>query len=404
MSEVRTIGEIDLLTVEALDDLAGDGAEPPCVSVFLPTHRAGPDTRQNPVRLRNLLAEAERTLVDDGVTRNDVDELLAPARELVDDYDFWQYQSDGLAVYLSGGSMRTLRVPLVLDEETVVGARFSWRPILPLLTGDGRFLVLAVSQNRVRLFAGTRYTISELSRGPIPESMAEALALEENEPQLQVRTAGEAGMFHGHGAGEEVDKATVERFLRAVATGLRERVGADRRPLVVAAVGYYLPIFREVSDHPAVVDGGVEGNPDEMSAAQLHEAAWPVVAPAFDAARAAAIDRFRANMGTGRTVTALSEVVVAAVDGQVETLFVDASAPVWGVLDGATRTVERHDERQAGDDDLVDRAAVATVLAGGDVYVVTPPDAERVEPDREGAAPEPDSTVPAAPLAATLRW
>lgn len=405
MSEVRTIGEIDLLTVEVLDDLAGDGASPPCVSVFLPTHRAGPDIRQNPVRLRNLLDDAERTLLADGGRRGDADELLAPARGLLDDYDFWQYQSDGLAVYLSGGSMRTLRVPLELDEETVVGPRFSLRPLLSLLTGDGRFLLLAVSQNRVRLFSGTRYTISELALGPIPASMAEALSLEESEPQLQLHTAGDAGMFHGHGAGEEVDKAAVERFLRAVAAGLRERVGADRRPLVVAAVGYYLPMFREVSDHPAIVDGGVEGNPDELSTAQLHEAAWPVVAPVFGAARARAIERFHANVGTGRTATALRDVVLAAVDGQVDNLFVDASAPVWGRLDEASRVVERHDARMVGDDDLVDRAAVATVLASGDVYVVAPPEGEGADaPGPEDGGAEPGATVDAAPLAATLRW
>lgn len=404
MSPARTIGEIDLLTVEALGELAGDGPPPPCVSLFLPTQRAGPETRQNPLRLRNLLDDAEQALADEGVRRPDAGELLAPARRLVGDYDFWQHQSDGLAVYLAAGWMRTVRVPLPLDEEAVVGRRFSLRPLLSLLSGDGRFLVLAVSQNRVRLLAGTRYTIAELSLGPIPASMGDALALEEGETQLQMHTAGDAGMFHGHGAGDEVDKAAVERFLRAVATGLRERIGDDRRPLVLAAVGYYLPIFREVSDHPAIVEHGVDGNPDELSAAELHDRAWPVVAPVFGAERARAVERFHANRGTGRTATALGDVVLAAVDGQVDTLFVDVSAPAWGRLDEASRTVTRHDERRAGDDDLVDRAAVATLLAGGEVYVVAPPDLVGGEQPGVDTGEAPGATVDAAPLAATLRW
>lgn len=398
MNEVRTIGEIDLLTRDVLRELAGDGGTPPCVSIFLPTHRAGPQTQQDLIRFRNLLAASERALLDDGVARADVDRILDPGRRLLDEVELWQHLADGLAVYLAGGTIRTLRTPLTLPEEVAVGPRFSLRPLLPLLTGDGRFVVVAVSQNQVRLFSATRFTISQLTLGPIPASMGAFLALEDHETQLQMRTEGQRGMFHGHGMGSEVDKERVERFLRAVAAGVRERIGVDPRPLVLASVGYYLPLFRDASDHPGPILG-VEGNPDDLSAEELHAAAWPVVAPVFTADRRDAVRRFHAERGTGRTATSLSSVVLAALDGQVDTLFADVTTPVWGRVDPAARTVEVHDERRAGDDDLVDRAATATALADGKVYVVPSP-AER------GAEAEPaeDEPVPAEPLAATLRW
>lgn len=38
----------------------------PTVSMFLPTHRAGPEAQQNPIRLENLLKQAERQLIDEG--------------------------------------------------------------------------------------------------------------------------------------------------------------------------------------------------------------------------------------------------------------------------------------------------------------------------------------------------
>ena len=34
-----------------------------CVSIFLPTHRAGPEIRQDPIRLKNLLKQAESRLI-----------------------------------------------------------------------------------------------------------------------------------------------------------------------------------------------------------------------------------------------------------------------------------------------------------------------------------------------------
>src|SRR5690606_31856786 len=105
---------------------------------------------------------------------------------------------------------------------------------------------------------------------------------------------------------------------------------ADDHPLVLAAVDYYLPLFKQASDHPAIADQAVAGNPDALSAAELHEAAWPVVAPIFDAGRHDAAARLHAAGGTGTTAADLDDVVLAAHDGQVDILFADPTRPVWG--------------------------------------------------------------------------
>jgi hypothetical protein len=69
------------------------GRRGPCVSVFLPTHRAGPEVQQGPIRLKNLLRQATEVLKSDGVRAPEIDRLLAPLRGLLDDRLFWQYQS-----------------------------------------------------------------------------------------------------------------------------------------------------------------------------------------------------------------------------------------------------------------------------------------------------------------------
>jgi hypothetical protein len=366
----RRIGEIDLLGGADLAELVHhDG--PAHVSLFMPAHRAGPDIRQDPIRFRNLLGRAGTLLTEqEGLTAREADELLAPARELGDDSGFWQYQADGLALYVAPGLMRSFRVPLELEEDVAVGPRFRLRPLLPLLAGDGQFLVLAVSQNEVRLYEGTRFTIAELDPGPIPTSMAEALAHEDPEAQLQFRSGGESGMFHGHGEGDEVDKQRVERYLRAVDHGLVQRIGAGRRtPLVLASVGYYLPIFAGVSDHPTLAARAVEGNPENRSAEELHAAAWEIVASAFEVARREAVDALQRAEGTGRASADVASVVQAALEGRVDTLFLAGDSPAWGRVDGGPPArVEVHEKHQPGDDDLLDLAASETILAGGTVY------------------------------------
>jgi hypothetical protein len=306
----RTIGEIDLLTDARLAELAHHRG-PAHVSLFMPAHRAGPDTRQDPIRFRNLLGRAGALLTEQaGMTTREADELLAGARELVDDERFWQHQADGLALYVAPGLVRTVRVPLALAEDVAVGRRFRLRPLLPLLADDGHFFVLALSKNEVRLYEGTRFTIAELDPRPMPASMAEALAHEDPEAQLQVRAGGEAGMFHGHGEGAEVDKQALERYFRAVDRGLLDRIGGRRRtPLVLAAVAYYLPMYAGVSGHPALVEPAVEGNPENRSPQDLHAAAWDIVAPRFEATRRIAVEAFHGAEGRGATSTDVATVV-----------------------------------------------------------------------------------------------
>jgi CBS domain-containing protein len=115
--------------------LRGEG---PCVSVFLPTHRAGREVQQGPIKLRKLLRLAGDRLAADGVKATDIARLLDPLHELLDDRLFWHYQSDGLAVFSRPGWWGWFRVPLDLPELAIVDDRFHITPLIPLSTGDGR--------------------------------------------------------------------------------------------------------------------------------------------------------------------------------------------------------------------------------------------------------------------------
>jgi hypothetical protein len=69
-----------------LDDLLESEAQP-AVSLYLPTHVAGRETRQDAIRLKNLTAQiAERLRAE--WRRSEVDAFLAPAASLVADADF----------------------------------------------------------------------------------------------------------------------------------------------------------------------------------------------------------------------------------------------------------------------------------------------------------------------------
>ena len=71
------------------------------VSLFMPAYRRGGETEQNAIRFRNLLRKAEEGLLAKGLRAVEAREMLAPAQRLLPQPDFWQHQSDGLALFLS---------------------------------------------------------------------------------------------------------------------------------------------------------------------------------------------------------------------------------------------------------------------------------------------------------------
>lgn len=365
-----------------------------CVSIYAPMVKAGAETQQNPIRFKNLLRQAQTGLEERGWSAKDAEAFLRPAAELLHDTPFWQHQEDGLAVFVAEGFFRRYRLPLEMRELAVVEDRFHLKPLLPLLSGDGRFYVLALAQKHVRLLEATRHSVREVDLGDLPTSLNEALGYEVEETHLQyhtgTRTAGEkyrSPVYHGHGGGEDDAKLEIQKFFNLLDQGVGSVLADRHAPMVLAGVEFLFPIYREVADYPHLVEGGVPGNPDELGAGELRNRAWPLVEPFFRRAQENAEARFRELLGTGQASARLEEVVTAAHDGRVDSLFVALGTRRWGRFDPESRQVTLAESNGPGTEDLVDAAAIQAVLKGGAVFAV-----------------EPDQVPEGGPVAAVFRY
>ncbi len=367
-----------LLSRSDIMRLATDG-RPPHVSLYMTTHRAGRETAQDPIRFKNLVSRAESELATAGYPSRVAADTLAPARRLLEDPFFWQHASDGLAVLLAGGEMDVFRIPIPFEELIVVGERGHLKPLLPTLTGDGAFFVLALSQGSVRLFAGSRDGIRELDLADIPTSLRDAVGYDYEQRSLQFHTGAGAGrgglrraMFHGHGEGADEEESEVVEFFRQVDAGARALIGGSSSPIVLAGVGWETALYRGLTQLHGVLAEGIEGNPDRMSAEELHARAWALAQPLFEAARRDAAERYLAIAGSSLAGDRVEHVLPAAAEGRVESLFVALGRQAWGRWVPATLEVEVHETRQPGDQDLLDAAALAALAGGASVFAVEP--------------------------------
>ncbi|WP_061229766.1 baeRF3 domain-containing protein [Dietzia cinnamea] len=327
---IRT-AEADPIPYADLTELGGTTGR--AVSIFLPTARGGAEVRENPIRAKSLIKEAEARLRAHGATEEETAEILGPLVTLLKDDPYWNYMADGLAMFAAKGIWRAYRLTTDLPEAVHVSDRFALRPIVPAAVGDRTFLVVAVSQKKVRLLEGTATTIRELDLGSIPSSVDDMAGDTQPPPHQQQRfsagagaghagsTAG-GGIVHSHGTGAEVGDVQLDKFLRQVANGLQEVLEPnDRRLVVLASVAEYMPRFREFLNYENLVDEVAAGNPDALSPGDLHERAWKVVQPAFGRLAERDAERFGNAIGAGRAIAGGgSDILRAAQEARVERL------------------------------------------------------------------------------------
>jgi hypothetical protein len=102
----------------------------------------------------------------------------------------------------------------------------------------------------------------------------------------------------------------------------------------------------------------------------LLEKAWKTMGPIFDKERQEKIERFQQYDSTSRTSSDIKEILPAALQGKIDTLFVRKDQDIFGVYDAIKHHVEIRENPESIHVSLLNMAAVKTFLQGGKVYLM----------------------------------
>lgn len=351
----------------------------PCVSIFIPTHRTG-HVQEDKIRFKNALSDAknrlqnEKLLANGGLSERKAEGFLTPAYDLLENNNFWMHLSDGLAVFIGEDRFEYYTVPIDLNPLTYVKHHFYLRPLMPLLDKEDRFFLLALSQGEVRFFEGHRYSITPVKINDlVPKDIDEALAFEDPEKSLQMRNTGRGGAFvyHGHGLHKDQQDWHLEQFCRMVDDGLMKMLHDEKAPLILAAVDELVSVYQKVSEYKYIVDFHVSGNPENNDPTLLHEKAWSKMKSYFQKNVERRKDAFSNALANDKASFTLNDIVPAAINGKVQTLFIAKDAPVlWGFYKEADNSIDIHSEEKPFSVCLHNLAAVKTFEQGGKVYQI----------------------------------
>jgi hypothetical protein len=365
-----------LPTKELIQELLS-ADQAPCLSLYMPTHQNHPENLQNIILFKNLVRQMEESLMQK-YSSGEVQKHLDPLKTLVDNNDIWYHTLDGLAVFSAEGIFEVIRLNKSVEELAIVADSFHTKPLRQYLQSVDHFHVLGLTLHDIRLFEGNRHSLTEVElTADTPKTITEALGDELTDKHSTIASYGGVGgestsMHHGHGGYKEESEKDAERFFRVVANAIYENFSKPSGwPLILAALPEHHNLFQKVSKNPLLFPKGIAINPSSVSPDQLAKMAWEIMEPEYNLKLDSLVERFEQARANGKGSDDYKDVAVAAVEGRVDTLLVEADRIIAvRVTNLVTGNTQKKDLSNPKVDDLLDDMGELVIKMGGQLMVL----------------------------------
>ena len=340
------------------------------VSIYLPTTPLSQDATADSIQLKNLAKEAIGKLTEAGADIKSIAAIEEQLEDLVEDYEFWRFQANGLAVLATPENVRTFRVPNTLSPVVVVSDRFFVKPLLRAVTFRNSGYVLAFAEGSVRLV--------EIS-AELPATAVKVEGL----PKDAKSAVGRSTLIKSSMArlqGKEGQKVLFRQYARQVDAALRGLLSGSDLPLILAANEPLATIYRSVNTYPHLAKATLDGGNDRTTDAELAAAARPVLDALNQEEIAALGALFATREPQARATTDVAQAARAATLGAVDTLLVDIDEVVPGTVDETSGKVTFAEGPATSAYGVVDEIARRVILSGGRVLGVRKADIPRGKP------------------------
>lgn len=350
----------------------------PCVSIYLATTSGKNGCDETILRFKNLKRKVLASLRR-GYDSNVVEDIEIRLDTMERDVEFWSYQRGGVAVFLAPDVTRVEKLRRPLDDAAVVADRFYLKPLIYLFQTLDQFAVLAISMNHVRLYVGDRDKIEAEEIRELNVAFNQFWG----EPNIDRRmvslavgsngsSAGKSrSLFHNYDDVHARKKVDLKRYFAAI-----DRIVCDvlagniSLPVVLATLPEYQDLYRSKSKIRRLVERGVLGNPDVMSADELREKAWQLISHDYDTVCAKLNDEYSNAVNVGRASDHLQEIAKAITHGRVGKLLIEEDRVIPGRLVKDAGLVMFADLENPHVNDLLDDFADIVVQNSGVVTVL----------------------------------
>jgi hypothetical protein len=368
--------EITELNAEAIKTLTSFQSQP-SISIYLTTHSSGLEVneRMDFIAFKNAVQQVTSSLKARNVDDETIKRITSPAHQLLKADNFWNNLTPGLAVFLADGFSKFYKMPLGPSEQVYINSSFMVKPLTRVILSNEYYYVLVISKKQSQLYRADEFGIKHIPISEMPNGIEDVVHFENKDDQKLFRTGssggGQGANYHGIGAGKPDDKENIKMYLDEVdETIWKEVLSRENKPLVIAAVEYIHPIFKEVSNYNFIWPEGLTGSYETTDLNKLHSKSLELVRPHFEQNKKRALEQYGNKSATPLTTSNFDEVIPAAYYGRVDTLFVKKDSELWGTFDEQDSILHIHPTRQDDDESMVDKTIMKTITNGGMVYEI----------------------------------
>src|SRR5581483_10058028 len=282
-----------------------------------------------------------------------------------------------IAVFRSADIFHVAPVTRDLPDRAVLGPNFFIRPLLAGLVRDSEFYLLALSEKNPRLLHCTINSSEEVHLPPgTPtdfNSWLNQAKPDHNDVDNAMTTGvqGSAGpsALAPKGSDREKKDQYLAHYFKQLDNGVNQVLKGKSEPLVICGVEYELPIFRDINRYPHLIPEEVRGAPNSLKSGEMHARAIAALERWYATKLDQALAEWNHRVGGGAS-SRLKEVVTASFEGRILTLLISDSEEKIGVYDEQTHSVKAKETGSASDEEILNEAAIQTILHAGKVLVV----------------------------------
>lgn len=332
-----------------------------CVSLILPTTPVSTEIDKSRLLFKNLAREGLARLSPLGATSRTVSHIEAELTGIAADSAFWANQRHGLAVYVSDGMVVATSLNFAPVPSVTVADRFLITPLVAEVSGDGRALVLALSQHEARLLeVSAGGGVARVEVDGMPDDVAEAAGQRSDVDRSMSALDGREGQ-----------KVRMGRYAHAVDAAINHHTGGSTPtpPLILAAAQPLDGLFRAESRYSNLHPTSISGSPETMSDADLAHRASAILQAIRTDRLSSLSDEYQESVSRGLGIEDTEEVARAATAGAVRTLLVNANVRMSGTIDELDGAITWGPECSIDCYDVVDEIVRRTLTAGGEVVI-----------------------------------
>lgn len=322
-----------------------------CVSILLNTHRTSPENKADSIRLKNLIAEAEKRLLG-RADKKVAQDILTRTHELAEQIDH-NYNLESLVLFVNESIAEYVRLPLTLDSRVIIDTTFATRDLIRALHSDVNYFILVLSQRETRL---------------IEVFNDQVVAEDFNLFPVENRNFFSTSKIEIANAKRQTN--LVAEYFKLVDKKLLEVRKENPLPVLICTEESNFYEYLKITDQKhSIYERFLNQNRLDEEARSIAAAAWPIIKKNQDDRLQNRKNELLQAVSSNKYLSDVNEIWQAINQGRIQTLFIEKNLFQPGIITDSGISFVSENERDTATvtDDIYDEMIELNMNFGGDV-------------------------------------